>query len=165
MTEPNIRHVTHQDLDDCFRVEIACFPPSEAASKEIIELRIKRFPQAFFVAEVNGRIVGMINGASTNQKDLSSEELKRLMGHEPDGSNIVVFALAVLPEFQKRGIARELMLRFIGVARKLKKERVMLICKSNLIKYYEGFGFVYVGRSNSTHGGATWHEMHLPLKN
>jgi hypothetical protein len=40
----------------------------------------------------------------------------------------------------------------------------MLICKRHLIKYYEGLGFIHLGVSKSTHGGAEWHEMILQLK-
>ncbi len=105
----------------------------------------------------------MLNSAATNKDDISDEELKQLVGHDPDGKNMVVFALAVLPEFQKRGIARRLMSRFVEEARQRKKENVFLMCKHHLIAYYEGMGFIDAGLSRSTHGGAEWHEMRLKL--
>jgi ribosomal protein S18 acetylase RimI-like enzyme len=76
---------------------------------------------------------------------------------------MVVFALAVLPEYQKRGIARQLMARFVEEAYLCKKENVLLMCKQHLIAYYESMGFAHVGLSKSTHGGAAWHEMRLEL--
>jgi len=87
-----------------------------------------------------------------------------LIGHDINGRNMVIFALAVLPEFQKRGIAKQLMLRFIEEARQNKKEKVLLMCKKYLVAYYEGMGFTHAGLSKSTHGGAEWHEMRLALK-
>jgi len=159
----SIRNVTEQDLDACFLVERRCFLPAEAASREKIEKRIRLFPQGFLVAELDKRIIGFINSAATHQEEIAAAEFKDMIGHEADGPNMVAFALAVLPEFQKKGIARQLMLRFIDVASKLKKEKVMLICKSSLISYYERLGFVYAGESASTHGGSHWHEMYLPL--
>jgi ribosomal protein S18 acetylase RimI-like enzyme len=164
MSEIVIRNVLPNDLEECFLVEISGFPPEEAASKETIQLRIDTFPQGFFVAMVEGKIVGMLNSASTNKPDISDEELKQLVGHDAEGKNMVIFALAVLPEFQKRGIARQLMSRFMEEARRCKKENVFLMCKEYLIAYYESMGFIHAGLSRSTHGGAEWHEMRLALQ-
>lgn len=165
MSEIVVRNVLPKDLDECFVVEIAGFPPQEAAVIETIQLRIDTFPQGFFVAEFDGRVIGMVNGACTDKDDISDEELKQLIGHDVNGRNMVIFALTVLPEFQKRGIARQLILRFIEEARQNKKEKVLLMCKHYLIAYYEQLGFTHLGLSRSTHGGAEWHEMRLSLKN
>jgi predicted N-acetyltransferase YhbS len=89
--------------------------------------------------------------------------LKQLTGHNVNGKNMVVFALAVLPEFQKQGIARQLMSRFVEVARARDKENVLLLCKQSLIGYYGRLGFEHMGLSRSTHGAAEWHEMRLRL--
>ena len=76
---------------------------------------------------------------------------------------MVVFALAVWPEFQKRGISRQLMTRFVEEARGHRKGNILLLCKQHLIAYYERLGFEHVSLSRSTHGGAEWHEMRLAL--
>jgi len=164
MNEIIIRNVLPKDLDECFLVETSGFPPEEAATRETIKLRIDTFPQGFFVAEIHGRVIGMLNSASTDKDDISDEEMKQLIGHDPRGKNMVVFALAVLPEFQKRGIASQLMSRFIQEARARKKGNVFLMCKRHLIAYYERMGFAHAGLSRSTHGGAEWHEMRLGLE-
>lgn len=158
-----IRQVQPGDLNECYLVETACWPPQEAAAKETIQLRIATFPQGFFVAEIDGRVIGMVNGASTEKDDISDEELKQLIGHDVHGRNMVIFALGVLPEFQRQGIAKRLALRFIEEAKRNKKQKALLICKQRLIGYYEKLGFIHAGLSNSTHGGAEWHEMRLNL--
>ena len=164
MNEIIIRHVLPRDLDDCFAVETSGFPAEEAAARATIRLRIEAFSEGFLVAEVDRHIVGILNSAATDKDDISDEELKQLIGHDPAGKNMVVFALAVLPEFQKRGIASQLMSRFVEEARQLGKENILLLCKRPLIAYYERLGFAHVGLSKSTHGGAEWHEMRLKLK-
>jgi len=158
-----IRNVTPADLDECFLVEVSGFPEEEAASKETVRLRIETFPQGFLAAELNGRVIGILNSASTHKDDISDEKLKQLIGHDLKGKNMVVFALAVLPEYRGHGIARQLMARFIEEARRLEKENVLLLCKQHLIAYYQGMGFEHAGLSKSTHGGAEWHEMRLKL--
>ena len=164
MNEINIRHVRPQDLDACFTVETSGFPPEEAATRETIRLRIETFPEGFLVAEQNGTVVGILNSAATNKDDISDEELKQLIGHDPAGENMVVFALAVLPGFRKQGIARQLMSRFAEEARRRNKQNILLLCKQHLVAYYERMGFEHTGLSKSTHGGAQWHEMRLRLE-
>ena len=163
MNEIVIRHVLPNDLEECFLVETAGFLPEEAATRETIKLRIDMFPEGFLVAEMDGRVVGILNSGATDKDDISEEELKQLIGHDPAGKNMVVFALAVLPEFQKRGIARQLMSSFVEEALERGKENVLLLCKQHLIAYYESMGFTHTGVSRSTHGGAEWHEMRLEL--
>jgi ribosomal protein S18 acetylase RimI-like enzyme len=158
-----IRTVTARDLDDCFEVESCSFPPSESASREKIVRRIEQFPQGFLVAEVDNRVVGHINSGATDKDDITDEEFKALVGHDPDGANIVVFSLAVLPGFRGRGVASELMRSFIEESRRMGKWYIMLLCKDGLIGFYERLGFRYAGVSSSTHGAAAWHEMVLAL--
>jgi hypothetical protein len=78
-----IRNVLPKDLDECYLVEISGFPPEEAATRETIKLRVDMFPQGFFVAEMAGGVVGILNSAATDKDDISDEELKQLIGHDP----------------------------------------------------------------------------------
>lgn len=164
MEQYDIRRVELEDLDGCYELEASCFPEAEAAPRDSIRIRIENFPEGFYVAERNGRIVGMVNSGSTNKNDITDEEFKKLVGHERDGKNMVVFSLAVAPEFQSNGVAWKLMQKFVQASYRLGKEKIMLICKENMIDYYERLGFVCAGKSESTHGGADWHEMALELK-
>lgn len=132
-----IRAFTTADLDASFRIETASFPPTEAASRDKIARRIERFPQGFLVAAVDGHVVGHINSGVTDRDDITDEALKELAGHDPEGTNVVVFSLAVVPEFRRRGIASALMRAFIAQSRRLGKQRVMLLCKDDVIGFYE----------------------------
>lgn len=159
----SIRLVDISDLDRCHEIEQACFPPSLAASRENIERRIRLFPQGFLVAEVEGVVIGMLNSGATNKDDITDAELKSMIAHESDGKNIVIYSVAVLPDYQMQGVARKLMNLFIEQARYLRKERILLICKSSLTIYYATFGFEERGQSKATFGGYEWYEMALHL--
>lgn len=43
------------------------------------------------------------------------------------------------------------------------KKGVILTCKDKLIHYYEKFGFVNEGLSESNHGGESWYQMKLKI--
>lgn len=163
MKGPHIRNAAATDLEGCYEVEIACWPPEEAALKTTIAKRITTYPQGFFIAERDGRVIGMINGCCTNSEELGDEALKQLVGHDVDGRNMVIFALGVLPEYRRQGIAARLIRAFVELAVGLKKHKVLLICKAYLVPYYGRFGFVDAGPSASTHGGAAWRQMSLTL--
>ena len=160
MIEYVIRQVEHKDINGCFEVEDSCFPPEEAASLESITIRANEFPQGFYIAASDGRIVGQVNSGATDKDDISDEEFKKLIGHKADGKNRVIFSLSVHPEYQRNGIAGKLLDEYIKCS-KGQCENIMLLCKSNLIPFYERFGFVVRGLSASDHGGAEWYEMVL----
>ena len=162
MDDVKIRHVRDHDLNVCYAIESVCYI-SDAATREKIQKRIQLFPEGFLVAESEGRIIGIINSASTNKEDITDEAFKDMVGHVRDGKNIVIFSLAVLTEFQGAGVSKKLMTKFIEISKALKKEKILLICKSELIPYYHKHGFFYGGKSRSTLGGFEWHEMYLPL--
>ncbi len=162
MININIRQVNKDDVGGCYRTESACYT-SDGATREKILKRITLFPEGFLIAESKEGVIGFINSASTDKEDIADETLKDMVGHDNNGVNMVIFSLAVLPEFQGNGISRRLMARFIEVSMDLKKEKILLICKSELVSYYKNYGFLYGGKSKSNHGGFEWHEMYLLL--
>lgn len=158
---PKIRNPTIEDLDTCFNLEKICFPSSEAAPKYRIEKRIKEYPQGFLIAEIDGDIAGMLNSGCIDKDDISDEEIKSLIGHTPDGKNAVIFSLAVLPKYQKLGIATKLLKKFIEQSKRKKKQKILLLCKKFLIPFYEKQGFSLIKKSKSNYGGFEQYEMEL----
>lgn len=161
MISLNIRNAKIGDLDSIINIENQCFLPSEAASPENIKKRINEFPEGFLVAESDQEILGILNCGCVIEEDISEEELKSLIGHDPDGHYMVVFGLAVSPNHRKKGIAFALLdeLR----SRYNHKKGILLLCKEELIPYYEKYGFINQGKSKSSHGGFSWFQMKYSL--
>lgn len=158
-----ISNAAPADLDDIAALEAVCFPPAEAATKESFKRRIDRFPESFFTAKIEGKIIGVINGCVTNSTVLYDAMYHNDKEHVADGKNQTVFGLLVHPDYQRKGIAAALLNYMIDVSKKRGKQAVILTCKDSLIHYYEKFGFVNKGVSDSSHGGAVWHNMYLKL--
>lgn len=161
--EIEIRQVKQRDIESVAAVEATCFPEAEAADKASFERRIATFPECFFVAEADGRIIGFINGCATDEKTIRDEMYHDSRLHKKNGKYQSIFGLDVLPEYQHRGIAAKLMEYLIEDAKQKGRRGLILTCKEKLLPYYEKFGYVNHGISQSTHGGAVWYDMILEV--
>jgi ribosomal protein S18 acetylase RimI-like enzyme len=161
----NIRNVNEQDLDRCFEIETVSYAGDEAASREKILKRIIAYPEGFIVLENEREIVGFINSGATHRVELSDEEFKELVGHDPQGRHIVILSVVVHPDYQGKGMAGKLMNNFIDRMKALGKSDIYLICQTDLVDMYARYGFVDLGASDSDHGGLSWNEMSLALEN
>lgn len=159
-----IRDVKESDLDRCFDIETLSYAGDEAATKEKVLLRIQRYPEGFIVLENKEEIVGFINSGATHKVELSDETFKELVGHDPQGEYIVIMSVVVHPHYQGQGMANKLLNSFINTMRTLDKTEIYLICQTELMNMYAKHGFVYIGESDSSHGGLSWHEMSLSLQ-
>lgn len=158
-----IRKVTGNDLDRCCQIEAAEFPPGEAASKGKILKRIQEFSEGFYVVEIDGDVVGFINSGATDKPDLSDEEFKELVGHNPDGKSVVVMSVVVHKTMQGKGLGEELMHQFIREMKQQHRHEIFLMCKAELEGFYHKFGFELRKMAKSSHGGSDWSEMWLKL--
>ncbi|MEH7109960.1 GNAT family N-acetyltransferase [Bacillus sp. JJ1764] len=155
----NIRHVTMEDLPELIIIEQLCFPKEEAATEEALIERIQRIPDSFFVAEVDGVIVGLVNGPVIGTPFITDDLYHEIKPNPPSGGHQSILGIAVTPHFQTRGVAAALLEYFEKVAITCKRETITLTCKENLIAFYEKYGYVNRGVSSSEHGGVTWYNM------
>lgn len=161
MTEITIRTAAPADLDDVTAIEAVCFPAAEAAGRESFSHRLDTFPESFFVAVHNGRIIGFVNGCVTSEKTIRDEMYEDSSLHDPNGDYQSIFGLDVLPDYQRQGIAARLMNHMIQDAKRRGRKGLILTCKDRLIHYYEKFGYRNMGISRSVHGGVVWYDMLL----
>lgn len=158
-----IRKADISDIDAVTELESRCFPIAEAADRKAFELRIMNFPECFWIMEKDRQVVCMINGMTTNRKELCDEMYEDAELFAPDGKWLMLFGVAALLEYQHKGLASQLMEYVIEEMRKQKRCGIVLTCKENLISFYEKFGYVSEGISGSVHGNAAWYQMRLKL--
>lgn len=160
-----LRQVDLDDAEVTTEIESICFPPSEACTLSIMKERIKYAPQSFLVAidREKKKIVGFINALCTNECSLRDELFTDTSLHDPDGKNVMICSVVVLPEYQKRGIAREMMRKFLQNQKDQGKREAILTCVPGKVEMYEKFGFIDRGDSDSVWGGEKWHEMWCAL--
>ena len=164
MTDITIRTAVSEDLDQVTAIEAVCFPKAEAADRASFAHRLATFPDSFFVAVHDGKIIGFVNGCVTNEKTIRDEMYEDSSLHDPKGADQSIFGLDVLPEYQRQGIAAKLMEQMIRDAKERGRKGLILTCKDRLIHYYEKFGYKNKGVSQSVHGGVVWYDMLLEFE-
>lgn len=157
-----IRLAVPEDLAALTAVEAACFPAAEAATERDFAARLAVYPNHFWLLEdEEGRLISFVNGMVTREPDLRDEMYSDASLHDETGDWQMIFGVNTLPEFRRRGLAGEVLRRTIADARAQGRRGCVLTCKDRLVHYYETFGFVSEGVSESVHGGVVWYQMRL----
>ena len=118
-----LRQVCPDDAEEETGIEAICFPPSEACTLPIMKERIQYAARSFLVAmdRETGKMVGFINALCTDEESLRDELFTDISLHNPNGKNVMICSVAVLPQYQGRGIAREMVRELLLEQRKLGK--------------------------------------------
>ncbi|MCI8668683.1 MAG: GNAT family N-acetyltransferase [Lachnospiraceae bacterium] len=159
------RNIKQSETEQAVVIEQTCFPPNEACSEKSMIERIGAAQELFLVAidKETGKIAGFLNGISTDEYRFRDEFFTDAGLHNPEGRNIMLLGLDVLPEYRRQGLGRELVFQYLRREWKKCRREVFLTCLNSKVKMYKKFGFVDRGIANSTWGGEEWHEMSCTL--
>lgn len=157
----HIRTATLKDLRNLYEIEIQCFPRQEAATKDTLKTRLQCYANHFWVLEDDTTIIGSINGMVTDEPVLTDLMYTNAAIHTETGAWQMIFGVDVIPEYRGQGYGGKLINHAIQAAKAQGRLGLVLTCKENLIAYYEKFGFVSQGLSDSNHGNTTWYQMTL----
>ena len=142
-------------------VEAACFPAAEAATASEIQERLDVYPNHFLLLYKEGKLIGFIDGMTTDERDLRDEMYEDASLHQEEGAWQMIFGLNTLPDYRREGNAGRLIEAFKAQAKKEGRKGIVLTCKEKLVPYYGKFGFKNEGISSSTHGDVVWYQMRL----
>ena len=109
MEKYEFRNIRPEETDQAVQIEQICFPPNEACVLPIMKERVRLAPDLFLVAvdKKNGQMVGFINSIATNERTLRDEFFTEPTLHDPNGRNVMILSVAVLPEYRNQGLARK----------------------------------------------------------
>ena len=158
-----IRTATIDDLTAITQVEVACFPPAEAATADEFKERLEHYANHFWLMFDNDKLIAFVDGFCTDNPNLTDEMYAKADIHNESGAWQMIFGVNTLPKYRNKGYAAELLNQAIKDATKQGREGLVLTCKDKLIPFYSKFGFVNEGISESVHGNVTWYQMRLTL--
>lgn len=156
-----IRQIRQEEISRAAEIEQICFPPNEACSYEQMRNRVMKAPELFLVAEnrENGEIAGFLNGLSTDEERFRDEFFRNAELYNPNGANVMLLGLDVLPEYRRQGLATYIMETYLAAEKEKGRKKVLLTCLDSKVVMYKKMGYKDLGTADSTWGGETWHEM------
>lgn len=159
------RDIKPEEAEQAAEIEQLVFPPNEANAPEDVKTRIGVAPDLFLVASdrKTGRLAGFLNGIATDEESFRDEFFTDASLHDPNGMNVMLLGLDVLPEYRMKGLATEIMRRYCLREQAKGRKRLVLTCLERLVGMYEKMGFTDRGLSASRWGGESWHEMDIRL--
>lgn len=159
------RNILPEEFNQAAAIEKICFPPNEACSEKMMKERIMVAPDLFFVAidRETGKIAGFLNGLSTKEHVFRDAFFTDATLYNPEGENIMLLGLDVLPEYRGQGLAKEIMSRYCQREKERGRKQLLLTCLESKVKMYEKMGFQSHGIADSSWGGEQWYEMACTL--
>ena len=159
------RDIRQEEAAQASEMEVICFPPNEVIEERFINERIKVVPDMFLVAadRKTGKLAGSLSGIAVHEKEFRDDYFKNASLHDPDGKNVMLLGLNVLPEYRMQGLARTLISEYGKRERAKGRSRMVLTCADDKVEMYKKMGFREIGRSASELGGEEWNEMDIIL--
>lgn len=155
------RKILPEETDQAIEIEKICFPANELCSDASMRERTAVTSDVFLTAvdRNTGKIAGCLSGLATDEYEFRDDFFENMKLHQPEGKNIMILGLSVLPQYRGQGLARDLMYRYLREALEQKRRFVILTCLDAKVHMYEKMGFYDRGISGSVWGGEKWHEM------
>ncbi len=165
-TKYEFRNIRSEEVDQAIQIEQICFPPNEACSAKSMKERVENAPETFLVAvdKETGKIAGFLNGVATNEDVFRDEFFTDITLHDPNGKNIMLLGLDVLPEYRHQGLAREIMSHYVAREQEKGRKCLYLTCLDNKVEMYKKMGYTDNGISGSVWGGEEWHDMSRKIR-
>jgi Acetyltransferases len=159
------RDILPTEAGQAAEIEQICFPPNEACTEAMMRERAIQVPELFLVAvdRESGQIAGFLNGIATNEYSFRDEFFSDASLHDPEGINVMLLGLDVLPNYRGQGLAKEIVFQYLRREWERGRKMVFLTCLKQKVKMYRRMGFQDRGIANSSWGGEQWHEMNYVL--
>ena len=141
----NIREAQFSDIEQICLIQESCKNSQDILTREIVEERIRNFADTFLLASLNEQVIAYISATILTNDSLDkwtvtiSEE-----GFRRDKA-IILEEISVDPDFQKQGFGTLLLASLKEVARQKNSPAIYLLCKDELLSYFEMNGFLEQG--------------------
>ena len=140
-----IREVQQSDIEQVCLIQESTQNFQETFKREIIEERIRNFADTFLLASLDDQVIAYILVT-----DFATSSVNRWIAEMADveaisNENLVIDALSVHPNYQGQGFGTLLLAAMKQVALQKNSPGIYLLCKDELLSYFEMNEFIEQG--------------------
>ena len=140
-----IREVQQSDIEQVCLMQESTQNFQETFKREIIEERIRNFADTFLLASLDDQVIAYILVT-----DFATSSVNRWIAEMADveaisNENLVIDALSVHPNYQGQGFGTLLLAAMKQVALQKNSPSIYLVCKDELLSYFEMNEFIEQG--------------------
>jgi len=153
-----IRNLKQEDIKKVMSLENMVFPKNIAEKEEVILDRIITFNRGCFGIFEKEKLIGYCSSEVWEDYKEAKRNIKASLNHKEKGKILYITALAISPEYQKRGFGKKLIKKLIKTANNFKLFSLYLRISEPLAKkakgFYEKNGFEpvrYISKRNDNH--------------
>lgn len=153
------RNASLEDISSIIEIEHAAFAEVICESEEVFIERVKVFPEGFRLMEYEGKVIGYISSELWNANHLLSDDWFKLGHsiadqHQPEGSEIYVSSMGILPQYRSQGLGKLMFYKFVryAAANFHNVDSIILIVSEKWIqarKIYKSGGFKEIQKIKS----------------
>lgn len=140
-----IREAMQSDMEQICLIS-DCTPGSrEIMNREMIEERIRKHADTFLLASLEDQVVAYILATDFTTSSLSRWIVEMADGEAISNGNLLIDALSVHPNYQGQGFGTLLLAALKQVALQQNSPAIYLVCKDELLSYFEMNEFIEQG--------------------
>ena len=140
-----IREAQDSDIDQICLIQESTQNFQETFKREIIEERIRNFADTFLLASLDDQVIAYISAIDFATSSVSRWIVEMADGEAISNGNLIIDALSVHPDYQGQGFGTLLLAALKEVTRQQNRPGIYLLCKDELLAYFEMNGFVEQG--------------------
>ena len=133
------------DLDQIYLIIEKNADSCRNISKEMIEKRIRNHADTFLLASLDDQVIAYILATDFATSSVSRWIVEMADGEAISNGNLVIDALSVHPNYQGQGFGTLLLAAMKQVALQQNSPAIYLVCKDELLSYFEMNEFIEQG--------------------
>ena len=140
-----IREATQSDMEQICLISDCTAGSREITNRKMIEERIRSHADTFLLASLDDQVIAYISAIDFATSSVSRWIVEMADGEAISNENLVIDALSVHPNYQGQGFGTLLLAAMKQVALQQNSPAIYLVCKDELLSYFEMNEFIEQG--------------------